>query len=60
VIPLGKDDAVQVGRLLAQSATTDIADAHVVICARRAETRVVTSDPEDLHALDPDLEVLSI
>jgi len=26
--------------------------AHVVVCARRAEHEIVTSDPDDLHALD--------
>ncbi len=52
-VALDRVDATNVGRLLAASATTDIADAHVVICARRTRQRVVTSDPEDLRALDP-------
>jgi predicted nucleic acid-binding protein len=39
--------------LLAASATADIVDAHVVICARRAGQKVVTSDPDDLRRLDP-------
>jgi hypothetical protein len=41
-----------VGRLLAASGTADIVDAHVVVCARRAGQRIVTSDPEDLRVLD--------
>lgn len=53
VVPLDRVDAVHVGRLLAASGTADIVDAHVVICARRAGQRVVTSDPDDLLALDP-------
>src|SRR6516162_5390481 len=53
VVPLDRVDATNVGRLLAASATSDIADAHVVICARRTGQPVVTSDPGDLRKLDP-------
>jgi predicted nucleic acid-binding protein len=45
VIDLGRVDAINVGRLLAASRTSDIVDAHVVICARRGDQQVVTSDP---------------
>jgi len=58
VVPLDRADAVGVGRLLAASGTADIADAHVVVCARRAGQRVVTSDPDDLRQLDPALEIV--
>jgi hypothetical protein len=60
VVPLGRVDATSVGRLLAASGTTDIVDAHVVICARRAVQQVATSDPEDLRLLDPDLGVVRV
>jgi len=60
VVPLDRVDATNVGRLLAASGTTDITDAHVVICARRASTAVVTSDPEDLRRLDPQLEIVPL
>lgn len=53
IAPLDGPDATSVGVLLAASGTTDIADAHVVICARRARQAIVTSDPADLHRLDP-------
>ena len=53
VVVLDRVDATSVGRLLAASATADIVDAHVVICARRAGQKVVTSDPDDLRRLDP-------
>ena len=53
VVPLDRVDATNVGRLLSASATADIVDAHVVICARRAGQQVVTSDPDDLRRLDP-------
>ena len=60
VIDLGRVDATNVGRLLAASGTSDIADAHVVICARRARQHVVTSDPGDLHVLDPSLRLIPL
>ena len=53
VVVLDRVDATNVGRLLSASATADIVDAHVVICARRAGQKVVTSDPDDLRRLDP-------
>jgi hypothetical protein len=60
VIDLDRLDATDVGRLLAASGTVDIVDAHVVLCARRAHQRVVTSDPDDLRRLDPTLDVLAV
>ena len=60
VIDLDRVDATSAGRLLAASGTSDIADAHVVICARRADQPVVTSDPGDLRQLDPALRLLAL
>lgn len=60
VAPLDRVDAVNVGRLLAASSTTDIADAHVVLCARRRGQQVATSDAADLQRLDPNLEVVAV
>jgi hypothetical protein len=60
VAALDRVDATNVGRLLAASGTADVVDAHVVVCARRARQRVVTSDPDDLRALDPTSEVLPL
>ena len=60
VVPLDRVDATSVGRLLAASGTSDVVDAHVVICARRAGQQAVTSDPDDLRALDPTLQVVTI
>ena|SRR5437763_5995950 len=60
VVALDRVDATHVGRLLAASGTADITDAHVIVCARRSGQRVVTSDPDDLRRLDPDLEVVTI
>lgn len=60
VVPLDRVDAVSVGRLLAASGTSDIVDAHVVICARRGRQQVVTSDPDDLHRLDPTVDIITV
>jgi hypothetical protein len=60
VIDLGRVDATNIGRLLAASGTSDIADAHVVICARRAGQPVVTTDPGDLRQLDPALRLIAL
>lgn len=60
VVALDRVEATQVGLLLARSRTSDIADAHVVVCARRSGTTVVTSDADDLRALDPGLHLEEI
>jgi len=51
-------DATAVGLLLARTATADIADAHVVVCARRSQQPVVTSDPGDIGRIAPDLALV--
>lgn len=59
-VPLDRADASFVGQLLARSDTTDVVDAHVTICARRAGHVVVTSDGDDLRRLDPGLELIEV
>jgi hypothetical protein len=60
VIPLDRVDATNVGRLLASTEMADITDAHVVICARRRAQQILTSDPGDLHRLDPGLVLVVV
>lgn len=60
VVDLDRVDATNVGRLLAASGTSDIADAHVVVCARRGGQPVVTTDPGDLQALDPAIRLIKL
>ena len=60
VISLDARYATAVGLLLAESGTSDIADAHVVVCARNARQPVLTSDPGDLARLGPDLRVVAV
>ena len=60
VEPLDAPDATRVGVLLAASGTKDIADAHVVICARRHMQPIMTSDPDDLRKLDPEARLIAV
>jgi predicted nucleic acid-binding protein len=60
VIPLDGAHAQAVGVLLAQTRTSDIADAHVVVCAQKADHAVITSDPLDLRRLAPQLRVITV
>ena len=60
VVALERVDATSVGRLLAASSTTDIADAHVVICALRSGQAATTSDPEDFRRLDPEIALVGL
>lgn len=60
VVTLDRVDATGVGRLLASSGTADVVDAQVVLCARRTGQAVATSDPDDLHRLDPSLTLVTV
>jgi predicted nucleic acid-binding protein len=60
VMALNGPDATAVGLLLARTATADIVDAHVVVCARRAGQAVVTSDAKDLRRIAPELQLLVV
>ncbi len=60
LMPLNETDATAVGMLLSRTATADIVDAHVVVCALRTGQAVVTSDPEDLQRLEPELRLIKV
>jgi hypothetical protein len=60
VVALDRVDATHVGRLLCATGTSDIADAHVVICAHRADQAVVSSDPADLRRLNPTVRIVTV
>ncbi|MBL8221415.1 MAG: hypothetical protein JNL62_19430 [Bryobacterales bacterium] len=60
LVALDGPDATAVGLLLARTGTSDIADAHVVICAQRAQQAVVTSDPADLRRISPKLNLVVV
>jgi predicted nucleic acid-binding protein len=60
LVSLDGPDATATGLLLAESRTSDIVDAHVVVCARRAQQAVLTSDTADLHRIDPRLRLVAV
>ena len=60
LVPLDGADATAVGLLLAATRTTDVVDAHVVVCARRAGQSVITSDPRDIRRLAPDVVSIKV
>jgi hypothetical protein len=57
---LSEDVAYRLGLLLAKSGTSDVVDAHVALLARRLHATVLTSDPDDLTALDPTLTLVTV
>jgi len=60
LIALDGPDATAVGLLLARTATADIVDAHVAVCAQRTGQAVVTSDAGDLRRIAPGLQVVVV
>jgi len=57
-VALDRAGASAVGQFLARTGTADVADAHVVACAQQAGQPIVTSDPDDLHRLDPTITLI--
>ena len=48
------------GQLCGVTRTADVIDASVVLCARARGHRIVTSDPDDLAQLAPDLDLIVV
>jgi predicted nucleic acid-binding protein len=57
VAPIDYRIARVIGRVLGESRTNDPIDAHIVLLARERNWPVLTSDAEDLLAIDPTLVV---
>lgn len=57
VVDLTYAAAKTVGRMMGVGRSRDPVDAHVVLLARERGWPVLTSDPDDLHAIDPGLRV---
>jgi hypothetical protein len=60
VVDLTQSVAKALGRMLASSGTSDPIDAHVVHLARERRWPILTSDPDDLLAIDPTLDIEQI
>jgi predicted nucleic acid-binding protein len=59
VVPLDRRCALRIGARCAATGVTDVIDASVALCARDRGHPVITTDPGDLHALDPSLVLLA-
>ena len=59
---VGLDDfgARAAGQLCGASGTSDVIDATVVLCAQARGRRIATSDPDDMHRLDPTLALIVV
>ena len=55
--PLDDHRARAAGQLCGVTGTSDVIDASVVLCARARSQVVMTSDPDDIHRLDPSLKL---
>ena len=58
--PLEERRAKEVGLLLGERRTADVADAHVVCCASEFRATIATSDPDDIEALAKPGETLTL
>lgn len=57
VVPLDAQTAFVAGLLLGRRGGSDAIDASVVVCARQHGQPAITSDPDDLRRLDPELRM---
>jgi predicted nucleic acid-binding protein len=60
VVALDQAEACRVGQLLGRTGGSDVTDAHVALVARPLGALVITSDPEDISAIDPSLRIQAI
>lgn len=58
--PLDAQTALAVGTRLGAAGTADVVDGHVAILAARVRGVVYTSDPDDIRALDPSLQIVKV
>jgi hypothetical protein len=58
IVPLDLKMALRVGARCAATRTADIVDVSVAICASDRRHAVITSDPNDIAAIDPSLKLL--
>ena len=60
VVPLDEEEAKAVGMILGMRGTSDPVDAHVVLLARERGWPILTSDEDDLRALDPRADLIRV
>jgi predicted nucleic acid-binding protein len=59
IVPLDRKLALRVGARCAATGTADVVDVSVALCARDRGQPVVTSDADDIRAIEPSLTLLS-
>lgn len=57
IVPLDDQAARAAGQLLGVTGGREVVDASVVLCARNRRQTVISSDSDDLRALDPKLDI---
>jgi len=60
VVALDETAAKQVGVLLGRTGTSDVTDGHVALVADNAGGTVYTSDPGDIAAINPALDIETV
>jgi hypothetical protein len=58
--PLDDLRAREAGQLCGATGTADVIDASVVLCARKHGHRIVTSDVDDIRALDSKMAIIAV
>jgi hypothetical protein len=58
VVPMNRLLAQKTGALCGHTGTADVVDASVVVVAKERGHRIVTTDPDDLHRLDPSVQLV--
>jgi hypothetical protein len=58
--PLDDEGARAAGQLCGVRGSQDVIDASVVLCARRRDHTILTSDPGDISALDPAVKIIEV
>jgi predicted nucleic acid-binding protein len=59
VVALNQRAALQVGVRCAARGVSDVVDVSVAVCALDRGQPVITTDPDDLRAIDPNLTLLA-
>jgi len=60
VVALDAAEARRIGLLLAGTRTRDVVDAHVALCGHRLGQVVLTSDPDDIARIAPDVATVRV
>lgn len=60
VVGFGPSTAKLVGELIGMTGHADVTDVHVALHARLHRHAVMTSDPDDIRAVDPSLTIIAV